>query len=170
MDDDFMRCIFKDDIVKDSTLPEGVPDIEVKAFYDILVKVAEQHNFAEKFNEEQFANMANCVKAIVDDKSKYVDCFKRDDIRAAMQVDIIIELSKHGFPPVSHNDIYKAIMEQAENFKKNISHPHTVVFSSEGYDETQMAAEHHVQFTSNHDKVTIQSDHIDTFIENNSNK
>lgn len=159
-----------DDIVKDSTLPEGVPDIEVKAFYDILVKVAEEHNFAHTFTKEQFAEMANCVKAIVDDKSKYVDCFKRDDIRAAMQVDIIIELSKHGFPPVSHNDIYKAIMEQAENFKKNISHPHTVVFSSEGYDETQMAAEHHVQFTSNHDKVTIQSDHIDTFIENNSNK
>lgn len=109
-----------DDIVKDSNLPEGVPDIEVKAFYDILKKVAEQHNFAEKFTEEQFADMANCVKAIVDDKSKFVDCFKRDDIRAAMQVDIIIELSKHGFPPVSHNDIYKAIMEQAENFKKNV--------------------------------------------------
>lgn len=108
-----------DDIVKDSSLPEGVPDIEVKAFYDILKKVAEQHNFADKFTEEQFADMANCVKAIVDDKSKFVDCFKRDDIRAAMQVDIIIELSKHGFPPVSHNDIYKAIMEQAENFKKN---------------------------------------------------
>lgn len=108
-----------DDIVKDNELPEGVPDIEVKAFYDILKKVAQQHGFEDKFTEEQYATMANEVKAIVDDKSQYVDCFRRDDIRAAMQVDIIIALSKSGYPPVSYNDVYKAIMEQAENFKKN---------------------------------------------------
>lgn len=108
-----------DDIVKDNELPEGVPDIEVKAFYDILKKVAQQHGFEDKFTEEQYATMANEVKGIVDDKSQYVDCFRRDDIRAAMQVDIIIALSKSGYPPVSYNDVYKAIMEQAENFKKN---------------------------------------------------
>lgn len=140
-----------DDIVKDSSLPEGVPDIEVKAFYDILKKVAEQHNFADKFSEEQFADMANCVKAIVDDKSKFVDCFKRDDIRAAMQVDIIIELSKHGFPPVSHNDIYKAIMEQAENFKKNLSHPRTIAFpNAEDMDDGAIAAASSNPYTATH--------------------
>lgn len=108
-----------DDITKDNELPEGVPDIEVKAFYDILKSVAVQHGFADTFSEEQYAEMANKVKSIVDDKSQYVDCFRREDIRAALQVDIIIELSKNGYPPVSHNDIYKAILEQAENFKKN---------------------------------------------------
>lgn len=141
-----------DDIVKDSNLPEGVPDIEVKAFYDILKKVAEQHNFAEKFTEKQFADMANCVKAIVDDKSKFVDCFKRDDIRAAMQVDIIIELSKHGFPPMSHNDIYKAIMEQAENFKKNTNRPREISFTiTEDITETAFAAESSAQYDPTHD-------------------
>ena len=108
-----------DDIVKDNELPEGVPDIQVKAFYDILKKVADQYGFSDKFTEEQYAAMANEVKGIVDDKSQYVDCFRRDDIRAAMQVDIIIALSKSGYPPVSFQDVYKAIMEQAENFKKN---------------------------------------------------
>lgn len=108
-----------DDIIKDNVLPEGVPDIEVKAFYDILKSVADKYGFEDKYSEKQYVDMAINVKTIVDDKSKYVDWFRRDDIRASMQVDIIVALSKAGYPPVSYNDVYKAIMEQAENFKRN---------------------------------------------------
>lgn len=108
-----------EDIISDNRLPDGVPDIEVKAFYDILKSVAVQYDFDDNYTEDQYAEMAMAIKKIVDDKSKFVDCFKRDDIRAAMQVDIIIELSQHGFPPVSCQDVYRAVMEQAENFKKN---------------------------------------------------
>ena len=49
------------------------------------------------------------------------DIFKRDDIRAKMGFDIVIALSKNGYPPVGNNyeEVYQQVIEQAENFKKN---------------------------------------------------
>ena len=107
------------DIAKENTLPDGVPNIEVKAFFDILIAVAKQHDFYENYTEAEYAEMANKIKEIVDNKSQYVDWSRRDDIRAEMQVAIIIELSNHGFPPVSCTEVYKAVIDQAENFKLN---------------------------------------------------
>ena len=39
---------------------------------------------------------------------------------AEMQFDIIIILAKHKYPPVGENydEVYKKVLEQAENFKK----------------------------------------------------
>ena len=39
---------------------------------------------------------------------------------AEMQFDIIIILAKHKYPPVGDNydEVYKKVLEQAENFKK----------------------------------------------------
>lgn len=33
-------------------------------------------------------------------------------------MDLILVLSKYGYPPVTHDEVYKEIFEQAENFKK----------------------------------------------------
>ena len=38
-------------IKNESQLPDGIPDIEVKAFYDILKAVAEKYGFAGDFTE-----------------------------------------------------------------------------------------------------------------------
>ena len=53
------------------------------------------------------------------DKSKYADCFTRDDIKAELQADLIIILDDNGYPPVAIDDAYKEVLEQAENFKKH---------------------------------------------------
>jgi type I restriction enzyme R subunit len=63
--------------------------------------------------------LAGGVKKIVDDKTKYTDWSKRDDIKAELKVDLIILLGENDYPPVDRDEVYKEIFEQAENFKKN---------------------------------------------------
>lgn len=106
-------------IKSETDLPEGIPDIEVKAFYDILKAVAGKYEFTENFSEDQFKSMAIEIKDIVDDKSQFIDWDKRDDIKADMKVSIILTLAKQKFPPFTKDEVFKEIFEQAENFKKH---------------------------------------------------
>ena len=108
-----------EEIKKDSVLPDGIPDIEVKAFYDILKSVAERYGFLNEYTEEQYIEIAQAVKEKVDDSSQFIDWDKRADIKAQLKVQIILTLSKHGYPPATRDEVFKAIFEQAENFKKN---------------------------------------------------
>ncbi len=108
-----------EDIKKDNVLPDGIPNIEVKAFYDILKSVAEQYGFLNEYTEEQYIALAKDVKEVVDDKTQYIDWDKKADIKAQLKVQIILTLAKHKYPPATRDDVFKAIFEQAENFKKN---------------------------------------------------
>ena len=108
-----------EEIKKDSVLPEGIPNIEVKAFYDILKSVAERYGFLDEYTEEQYIALAKDVKEVVDDKTQYIDWDKKADIKAQLKVQIILTLAKHKYPPATRDDVFKAIFEQAENFKKN---------------------------------------------------
>ncbi len=92
---------------------------EEKAFYDILKAIAKQFGF--EYPEDKLLALSAEVKKIVDDKSKYTDWSTRNDIKAELKMDLIITLHQHGYPPVNHyDDVYKEILEQAENFKKNM--------------------------------------------------
>jgi type I restriction enzyme R subunit len=59
------------------------------------------------------------VKKVIDDKAKYTDWNKRDDIKAELHFDLIILLDEWGYPPIDRDEVYKEIFEQAENFKRN---------------------------------------------------
>lgn len=63
-------------------------------------------------------NLGKRIKIIVDDKSKYTDWATREDIKANLQVDLILLLDEFDYPPVTLDDVYKEVLEQAENFKK----------------------------------------------------
>ena len=108
-----------EEIKKDNVLPDGIPNIEVKAFYDILKSVAEQYGFVNEYTEEQYIALAKDVKEVVDDKTQYIDWDKKADIKAQLKVQIILTLAKHKYPPATRDEVFKAIFEQAENFKKN---------------------------------------------------
>lgn len=108
-----------EEIKKDSVLPDGIPNIEVKAFYDILKSVAERYGFLSQYTEEQYIEMAQAVKEKVDDSSQFIDWEKRTDIRAQLKVQIILTLAKFKYPPATRDEVFKAILEQAENFMKN---------------------------------------------------
>ena len=108
-----------EEIKKENKLPDGIPNIEVKAFYDILKSVAEQYGFVNEYTEEQYIALAKDVKEVVDDKTQYIDWDKKADIKAQLKVQIILTLAKHKYPPATRDEVFKAIFEQAENFKKN---------------------------------------------------
>lgn len=92
-------------------------DYQEKAFYDILLSLAEKYSFT--YPEDKLLTQAQAVKQVVDDKAKYVDWSERDDIKAELKVELVMLLYKHGYPPVDRNEVYKEIFEQAENFKKH---------------------------------------------------
>jgi type I restriction enzyme R subunit len=100
---------------KDSFKDLGI-DIEEKAFYDILKALAIKYDFV--YPEDKLIILAQKVKEVVDDKAKYTDWSKRDDIKAELKVGLIILLADNGYPPVDRDEVYKEIFEQAENFKK----------------------------------------------------
>ena len=89
---------------------------EEKAFYDILKSIAKQFGF--EYPEEKLKLLSSEIKKIVDDKSKYTDWATRDDIKAELKMDLILVLAEYGYPPVTNDEVFKEIFEQAENFKK----------------------------------------------------
>ena len=99
---------------------------EEKAFFDILKSVAVKYDFYDnlstvetKFNDERLVALAKEIKAIVDDKSQYTDWAQRTDIKAELKVAVIVALAKAKYPPFTNDEVFKEILEQAENFKKN---------------------------------------------------
>lgn len=92
-------------------------DYEEKAFYDILNLIAEQYGFT--FDEAKMIELAREIKKIVDNTSKYPDWSNRDDIKAQLKMDIIVKLHEFGYPPITQDEVYQNVLEQAENFKRN---------------------------------------------------
>lgn len=100
---------------KSSFKDKGI-DFEEKAFYDILSAVAKKYEF--EYPEDKMIELSRRIKLIVDDKAKYTDWATREDIKANLQVDLILLLDEFDYPPVTIDDVYKEVLEQAENFKK----------------------------------------------------
>lgn len=103
---------------QDSFSAMGI-DYEEKAFFDILVTIAEKFQF--EFPESENIELAKEIRAALRDKEKYADWANSTQIKALMQADIIIILAKHGYPPTPseiYEKVYNDILEQAENFKK----------------------------------------------------
>lgn len=89
---------------------------EEKAFYDVLVKVRDDHNF--KYDDEKCIVLAKKIKELVDKKSLYADWSTRSDIKSQLNMDLTILLYQNGYPPEWNEDVFAQILSQAENFKK----------------------------------------------------
>lgn len=92
-------------------------DFEEKAFYDILKELCIKYDF--RYPDDKLIELAKAVKDLVDGQAKFPDWSKREDIKSALKVGLILLLDKFGYPPVERDEVYKDIFEQAENFKKN---------------------------------------------------
>jgi type I restriction enzyme, R subunit len=92
-------------------------DFEEKAFYDILKELCVKYDFS--YPEDKMIELAKAVKTLVDGQAKFPDWNKRDDIKSALKVGLILLLDEFGYPPVERDEVYVEIFEQAENFKKN---------------------------------------------------
>lgn len=89
---------------------------EEKAFYDILVRVRDDHGFP--YADEKCLVLAKKIKALVDDKAQFADWSTRDDIKNQLNMDLTVLLYKNGYPPEWDEEVFDRVMEQAENFKK----------------------------------------------------
>ncbi len=92
-------------------------DFQEKAFYDILKELCIKYDF--KYPDDRMIELAKAVKDLVDGQAKFPDWNKRDDIKSALKVGLILLLDEFGYPPVERDEVYVEIFEQAENFKKN---------------------------------------------------
>ena len=89
-----------------------------KAFYDILIAVAEKYNFKDKIDDNSYIKLAKEIKKLVGNKSKYTDWTNRQDVKDELYTDVAILLKKNGYPPRTIDDAYDEIMKQVENYKK----------------------------------------------------
>ena len=110
-----------DQINKEYTSNEALGiDYEEKAFFDILKSVSEDMKF--NYPDDKMIDIAKEIKAMLTKNAQYTDAFRRADILAQMQFDIIMICSKYKYPPVTEaketEKVYKKVIEQAENFKK----------------------------------------------------
>ena len=87
-------------------------DYEEKAFFDILLAVSKKYEF--EYPKDKMIALSKEIRAVVDDKAKYTDWSTREDIKANLQVDLIILLDKYGYPPVTIDDV----------LEENINHVH----------------------------------------------
>ena len=92
-------------------------NFEEKAFFDILSQLCVKYDFS--YPEDKMIELARAVKELVDEQARFPDWNKRDDIKSALKVGLIILLDEHGYPPVERDEVYQDIFTQAENFKKN---------------------------------------------------
>ena len=90
---------------------------EEKVFYDILIKVRDDHDF--EYADKKCIELAKAIKELVDDKSQYADWASREDIRSQLNMDLTILLYENGYPPQWNNEVFEQVLGQAENFKKN---------------------------------------------------
>lgn len=98
---------------------------EEKAFYDILVKVRDDHGFP--YAEEKCLVLAKKIKELVDDKAQYADWATREDIKSQLNMDLTILLYQNGYPPEWDEEVFEKVMEQAENFKANVAYEYAYV-------------------------------------------
>lgn len=91
---------------------------EEKAFYDILIKVRDNHKF--EYEDNKCIELAKKIKELVDDKSQYADWHTRNDIKNQLSKDLFILLYQNSYPPEWNNEVFDKVMEQTENFKMNV--------------------------------------------------
>lgn len=92
---------------------------EEMAFFDILKAVAIKYDFITEFPDEKLSDLAKQVKKLVEQQATVADWNNRDDIKAELKMNVIILLAGAGYPPKIHDEVFKEILEQAENFKRN---------------------------------------------------
>ncbi|MDE5887056.1 MAG: type I restriction endonuclease subunit R [Muribaculaceae bacterium] len=112
--------------------------IEEKAFFDILKSVAEKYGFIDNFPDDKLTELAKSIKTMVEEQCDVEDWLNRPDLRATLKMNVIVLLARAGYPPKIRDEVFKEILEQAENFKRHAT-PRPYVTDSD--DSISIAAE-----------------------------
>lgn len=115
LSDELMNIFTQLEDDKKSFVKLGI-SFEEKAFYDILIRVRDTHEF--DYSADKCIVLAKAIKDLVDDKAEYVDWSTRSDIKDSLRWDLTKLLYKNGYPPQWDEEVFTQVLEQAENFKK----------------------------------------------------
>lgn len=86
-------------------------------FYDILLQLRQKYDLT--YSEDKIVALVKYGKINVDQQARYPDWNKREDIKSALKVELILLLDEFDYPSVVQDKVYDEVFEQAENFKKN---------------------------------------------------
>lgn len=111
---------------------------EEKAFFDILKSVAVKYDFIDNFPDEKLTTLAKQVKEMVEEQTDVADWMNRTDLRATLKMNVIVLLARAGYLPKIRDEVFKEILEQAENFKRH-SQSRPYVIDNDSY--SSMVAE-----------------------------
>lgn len=111
---------------------------EEKAFFNILKSVAVKYDFIDNFPDEKLTTLAKQVKEMVEEQTDVADWMNRTDLRATLKMNVIVLLARAGYPPKIRDEVFKEILEQAENFKRH-SQSRPYVIDNDSY--SSMVAE-----------------------------
>lgn len=109
-----------EDVVNERTAGDTMGlSFEEKAFFDILKSVAVKYDFIDNFPDEKLTSLAKQVKEMVEEQSDVADWMNRTDLRATLKMNVIVLLARAGYPPKIRDEVFKEILEQADNFKRH---------------------------------------------------
>lgn len=91
--------------------------VEEKAYYDILLKVRDDHKF--KYEDAKCIDIAKDIGALVNEMTQYPGWPTDISLRNEFKMELIRIMHKHGYPQTLSNEVYEKIMGQAENFSRN---------------------------------------------------
>lgn len=63
--------------------------------------------------EDKLIVLAQKAKVVINDKAKYTDWSKRDDIKAELKVGLIMLLADNGYTTVDRDEAFNEIFEQS---------------------------------------------------------
>lgn len=128
-----------EDVANERTAGDSMGlSFEEKAFFDILKSVAIKYGFINNFPDEKLTALAKQVKVMVEEQSVVTDWMNRTNLRATLKMNVIVLLARAGYPPKIRDEVFKDILEQAENFKRH-SQPRPYVMDNDSY--SSMVAE-----------------------------
>ena len=112
-----LEKILKDLKVDSEKFKELGITFEEKAFFDVLTEVRDNHKF--EYSDERCIELAKKIKLLIDDTAVYADWLNNTNLRNKLASQLTVLIYKEGYPPEWDEEVFKKVLDQVENYKKN---------------------------------------------------
>ena len=114
---DRLQQILKDLKVDSEKFKELGITFEEKAFFDVLTEVRDTHQF--EYPDDRCIELAKKIKLLIDDTAVYADWLNNDNLKNKLASQLTVLIYKEGYPPEWDDEVFKKVLDQVENYKKN---------------------------------------------------
>lgn len=130
---DRLEQILKDLKVDSEKFKELGITFEEKAFFDVLTEVRDNHKF--EYSDDRCIELAKKIKLLIDDTAVYADWLNNDNLKNKLASQLTVLIYKEGYPPEWDDEVFKKVLDQVENYKKNGSSRLTYTLNEEAVQE-----------------------------------